>query len=426
MKTIELKGLDEKIYKHTTKEGLDVYVWQNKNLKSTYMSLSVKYGSNHTKFKVGNKTYEVPKGIAHFLEHVKFNIDKDTTAHDLFLKSGGEANAYTTFLFTSYIVFATDKIIENLNILLDYVYTNYFTKQLINKEKGIIVEESNMGVDNPYNYLFYNHLKYILKSSNYRYEITGLEDDINSITLEDIELVYNTFYHPKNMFLIVCGNVNPYEIAKNVDDKLSEINFSEYQNPKIIVPKESKKVVKNYIELEHNVTNSKLRYALKIPRNKFSNFTELELRIYLNLLLQINFGSTSKLNEELEQNGLVFYMSYMYYLMDDYVIIFIIADTLYSEEVIKRIANQFDNLSVNESDFLRKQHAELANLILLYDNVLSVNDSIINDIIYFDEILDNEKEIYENLSYDKICELVNLIDKSECSICVLNPKKKQD
>ena len=42
-----------------------------------------------------------------FLEHVKFNIDEDTTAHDKFYKIGGDSNAFTTFDYTSYLVFAT-------------------------------------------------------------------------------------------------------------------------------------------------------------------------------------------------------------------------------------------------------------------------------------------------------------------------------
>jgi len=40
--------------------------------------------------------------------------------------------------------------------------------------------------------------------------------------IEDIELVYNTFYHPKNMFLVVTGNVNPYEIEQIVNDNLKD------------------------------------------------------------------------------------------------------------------------------------------------------------------------------------------------------------
>ena len=107
MKEIVLEGLDEKIYEYTTKTGLKIYMWVNEKVNSCLMTLSVKYGSIHTKFKVGKKVYEVPNGVAHFLEHIKFNINENSTAHDEFYKIGGDANAFTTFKWTSYIVFAT-------------------------------------------------------------------------------------------------------------------------------------------------------------------------------------------------------------------------------------------------------------------------------------------------------------------------------
>ena len=33
---------------------------------------------------INNKKYKVPNGIAHFMEHIKFNVKKGVTANDLF------------------------------------------------------------------------------------------------------------------------------------------------------------------------------------------------------------------------------------------------------------------------------------------------------------------------------------------------------
>ena len=60
VKEIVLDGLDEKIYEYTTKCGLKVYMWVNEKVNGCFASLSVKYGSIHTKFKVGKKVYTVP------------------------------------------------------------------------------------------------------------------------------------------------------------------------------------------------------------------------------------------------------------------------------------------------------------------------------------------------------------------------------
>ena len=53
MEELVLKGLNEKIYVYNTKCGLPIYMWVNEKVSSMYASLSVKYGSVHTKFKIG-------------------------------------------------------------------------------------------------------------------------------------------------------------------------------------------------------------------------------------------------------------------------------------------------------------------------------------------------------------------------------------
>lgn len=55
MEELELKGLNEKIYVYKTKCGLPIYMWVNEKVSSMYAALSVKYGSVHTKFKIGKK-----------------------------------------------------------------------------------------------------------------------------------------------------------------------------------------------------------------------------------------------------------------------------------------------------------------------------------------------------------------------------------
>ena len=119
LKKIKINKYNETIYYEKLDNGLDVYMWPNNNVSSYYATLSVKYGSVDTNFKIKNKTYEVSKGIAHFLEHVKFNEGPNRTAHEYFNKLGSSINAFTTFDYTSYEVTATDKIKENITHLLD-------------------------------------------------------------------------------------------------------------------------------------------------------------------------------------------------------------------------------------------------------------------------------------------------------------------
>ena len=426
MKEIVLEGLDEKIYEYTTKTGLKIYMWVNEKVNSCLMTLSVKYGSIHTKFKVGKKTYEVPNGVAHFLEHIKFNINENSTAHDEFYKIGGDANAFTTFKWTSYIVFATGNKNENLNLLLDYVYNPYFTKKMINKEKGIIIEEANMSNDDPYSLIFYNNLKAVLQKSKYRNLITGEVEDIKKIELDDIKNVYDNFYHPKNMFLIITGNFNPYEMAKITEENLSKKEFKEYIEPVIIDETEPKKVTVEYSETNVNVSYPKIKYSLKIPLNKFKNIENLDLKILVRLILNINFGPTSDFYTELIEKELATSLSSNLDIYEDYLVITISATTNYKDEVIKRLKEKIDMLEISEKDIIRKKNATLATLILDYDDIETVSMKIQDDIINEGKIITDLKERISNIDKDILNNVLKNITNDNVSVNVFMPNKNQD
>lgn len=425
MEELELKGLNEKIYVYHTKCGLPIYMWVNEKVSSMYASLSVKYGSIHTKFKIGKKTYEVPNGIAHFLEHVKFNIDEETTAHDEFYKLGGDANAFTTFDYTSYIVFATNNKKENLEELLNFVYNPFFTKKCISKEKGIIVEEANMGLDDPYSIVFFHSLLNTLQKSKYRNTITGTPDDVTSITLEDVKLVYDTFYHPENMFLTLTGNFNPYEMACLVEDNLSKKKFGKYLNPIIIKENEPKKVTTKYKEEYINVTYPRLKFSIKMDMSRFKNYSSLELKILTSLLFNINFGATSDFKDELMEKGLIQNMNVTCDVYDDTFVVTINVTSNFKEEIIKKVKEKLENLSISELDFKRKKNATIATLILDYEDLENVSYRIQDDVLNNGGIVTNLKEILEDETIDDLKDIIDLLDTDNLSISVFLPKENQ-
>lgn len=425
MEELELKGLNEKIYVYHTKCGLPIYMWVNEKVSSMYASLSVKYGSIHTKFKIGKKTYEVPNGIAHFLEHVKFNIDEETTAHDEFYKLGGDANAFTTFDYTSYIVFATNNKKENLEELLNFVYNPFFTKKCISKEKGIIVEEANMGLDDPYSIVFFHTLLNTLQKSKYRNTITGTPDDVTSITLEDVKLVYDTFYHPENMFLTLTGNFNPYEMACLVENNLSKKKFGKYLNPIIIKENEPKKVTTKYKEEYINVTYPRLKFSIKMDMSRFKNYSSLELKILTSLLFNINFGATSDFKDELMEKGLIQNMNVTCDVYDDTFVVTINVTSNFKEEIIKKVKEKLENLSISELDFKRKKNATIATLILDYEDLENVSYRIQDDVLNNGGIVTNLKEILEDETIDDLKNIIDLLDFDNISINVFLPKENQ-
>ena len=423
METIKIKGIDEVIYFTTSKCGLPIYVWKNDYAKSFCLSLNVFYGSIHTEFSSDGKKYRVPQGIAHFMEHIKFNVDKNTTANDLFDPLGSDINAFTTFKYTSYLVYGTSKVKENLNSLLDYVYNPYFTKEMIKKEKGIIASEIHMGKDQPYNELYFAFNKAMYHKEKYKYLITGEVEDIKRVELEDIELIYDAFYHPKNMFLIVTGNVNPYEIEQMVNDNLDQKEFKKYLNPKILPVKEPKYVVEKNVDMVSNVEVEKAKVGLKIPKKGLKDLDQVKLNIILNLILSSNFGDSSDLKEDLLQNNIITFLSASRFVLDDYFVIDITVESKILDEAVRRIVDALDHLKMDEADLKRKIHSSIATLVLNYEDVENVNNMIQSYLVYYHKLIPNLKEIYESITLEEVQMVLDAIHTKEMVVVRMRKQK---
>ena len=51
-----------------------------------------------------------------------------------------------------------------------------------------------------------------------RVPVIGSKESVTSITKEDLYTCYQAFYHPKNMFLVITGNVDPKETIKIIKE----------------------------------------------------------------------------------------------------------------------------------------------------------------------------------------------------------------
>lgn len=425
MQEIELKGLQEKIYYEKINDQLPIYIWQNKKVNGVFSSLCVNYGSIHQEFKVNgeNKYRQVPKGIAHFLEHLNFYEEDGTTATDFYSEYGSEVNAFTTFEYTCYYVYNSSETKANLNHLLDFVLTPYFNKKMMNKEKNIIVEELKMDEDLPDSKLYFTHFKDIFHKYKYSDTITGTADDVKDTTMEDIELVYNTFYHPENMFLVVTGNVNPYEIEEIVEKNLKEKNFPPYNPPKRKKLKEPSSVVNKETKITGNVENSKVKISLKTPISNFKNINDIELRLIVSLILSNNFGPTSDLKEELMEKELINYLNASRTVIEDYLLITVSFETKYPKEAIKQIKESLQNLEINEEALRRKINSSIATLVLNYEDIVGVNNVIQEDILSFGRIVDDVKVHLENITMESVNDVIKKMDCQNMAVTILNPEK---
>lgn len=423
MKEIELKKLNEKIYVDECENGLKIYMWVNERVTNYYATLNVNYGSVDTEFKIKKDTYKVPNGVAHFLEHVNFNEAENVVSHDYFAKKGTSVNAATSFYTTFYEIFGVTDIRENVIHLLDFVQKPYFTEALVEKEKGIIIEEVQMGKNQPGHEIYFGLNNILYHNDKKRYLITGEVNDVKKITQQDLETVYKYFYHPENMYLIITGNFNPYEMVAIVKENQSKKVFPKFQKPVVVKEKEDVTIVKEEQVLIGNVTIPKLRMAYKMERKAFKSIDDLKLRIYLSIILGANFGSTSDLKAKLLENALITGLDYSIEVEDNLVILTFSAETKYPNEVIKEIKNAYNNLSITNERLRRRKKVNIADMIFGMDSVEYVNSMIQTNIFNYNKVIDNIYEVIESLNIEEANEVIKEINNYNLATLIFRPKE---
>ena len=422
MEEIKLKGIDETVYYKKLDNGLPVYMLVNKHVSSFYITFSVKYGSIDTEFTNNEKNrIKVHDGVAHFLEHVNFNEKDGYTAHDYFKKIGSNINAFTTFDFTCYEVMGTSKFKSNLVHLLDYVQKPYFTKELVEKEKGIIVEEVKMGKNSPGHKLFYGMNKCLFKNDKRRNLVTGEVEDVLGTTVEELRNVYDNFYHPENMFLIITGNFKPEEALRIIEENQNSKQFIKYKEPKVITEEESREVNKEFESIEANVEIPKLKISYKMPYSLFKDYDKVTLQAYLNLLCVCNFGGISDFREYLINNQLVNFIRANADVFNDVVTIDITVDTRSPEKVIDLIKNKMKDLSVSDDDLLRRKRCNVASLIKDLDDIEYVNTDMAYQLVNYGRVITNMFDIYNSLNMKDLTNIMKEFDLSNNSTVILVP-----
>lgn len=426
MKKIKLENTNEVLYYDKLDNGLEIYMLPNNNVNKFYLTLNTRFGSINIKFKYDNKEYDMPKGIAHYLEHLSFNMENGSV-FDHYSKIGSSINAFTTYDITSYNVTSNNRFKENLEYLLEYVYTPYFTKELFQSEKGVIEEEVKMYKDDPGMTIVNGTLNNVFVNDERKYLVGGTVKDVKSIKLEDVITCYNAYYNPKNMFLIITGNFNPNEALAITSEQMNKLNINNDFNVKDIYPKEPEKVNKKEEIIKMNVDKPKVSIGIKIPKNNFKNLKldNYLLKIYISSILDINFGNTSLLLEELQKGSIVDDLDYTVIESNDYFIVLILSSTYYPEYFKDKIIEKFNSLNIEDSDLKRVAKVNISNYILLFDSVVAVNNYIMDEVMDNNEVNTGFMNIMRNLNIDTCKKILTKLNNYDYTICKIMPKNNE-
>ena len=417
----KFNNLDLELYEETLENGLRVYMIPKKNVSNIYVTFTTKYGSVDTTFELDGKKITSPNGIAHFLEHKMFEAKNGIDPFTIFDQNGASSNAATSNYKTSYLFAGPTKLKENLTTLLDFVQEPYFTDENVEKEKGIIIEEIKMCEDQPGRVGYNATLENAFVKHPIRIPVIGSEKSVKSITKEDLYQCYKAFYHPKNMFLVITGNINPKETLKIIKENQNKKTFEEKYQKKVIFEKEPDKVAKKKTIQYQNVTIPKVYYSYKINVENF----DMNIRFitkYLSIYLDSLYGSVSDFAEEVEvkkivNNGVDFIISKT----DSHLVITFIAETKKTNSLIK-IIKKYMGKEITIDDFNRKKKIMLSSNIYMSDNIFRLNNYVTDNILNYDEVMTDIYEENKNLKYQNMISLIQKINFKNTTTVIIKQK----
>ena len=158
-------------------------------------------------------------GVAHFLEHLMFK-GTDTLAPGEFsaivAENGGNDNAFTSYDYTAYFQrVAADRLGLMMEMEADRMANLALRPDLIETERGVILEERNQRVENEPGSLFREQTAAAqFLNHPYGVPIIGWRHEIEALAEADLEAFYDRHYAPNNAILIVAGDVTPEEVRR--------------------------------------------------------------------------------------------------------------------------------------------------------------------------------------------------------------------
>ena len=423
MKVIESLTIKEKIYLEQLENGLTIMLVPKNNTNKKYVIWGTHFGSIDNHFIMPNSKEEVyvPDGVAHFLEHKMFEQENGKNSLDVLMSLGVDANAYTTNDHTAYLFETTEHFKEALDELMDYVQHPYFTDENVEKEKGIIAQEIGMYDDDPSWQLYMNALDCMYNANAIKIDIAGTVESISKIDKDVLYKCYNTFYHPSNMVLVVCGNFNPEEMLQEIKNRL--VDKTKQGEIKRIYPKEQEQINKPYKETKMDV--SKPIFAIGFKDKVPSDENKVKKHIAIEILLNMLLGKSSKTYQNLYQEGAILAAPDLdYEFSDNYAHVIISGQSRepqkIKQELLKEIQKEKEKFDIETFERIKKK--VYGNYVVEYNNVADIARMLLADSFKGVNSLDYIEE-YKSVTAEYAKQILDeVFDEKRCILSVINTK----
>lgn len=297
--------LGESVIERTHSSGATVAFCRKPGYLRRYACFSTHFGSVDDRYRIdGGEEICLPDGVAHFLEHKMFEGPHED-AFQQFSRLGAMANAFTSFVGTTYLFSCTDHFYPCLEHLVDFVQTPHFTAENVEKEKGIIGQEIRMYADHPGWRVYFNLLAGLYKKHPVAKDIAGTEQTIAEITPELLQQCWAAFYHPSNMILFAVGDEEENEYFEAADRLLSKREMGPDPQIERILTQEDAGPARKEIRESMQVGRSKVLFGWKDIHPGLSGQDLMRKELITEVMLECIFGQSSALFEDLYRRGLI-------------------------------------------------------------------------------------------------------------------------
>lgn len=294
--------IGETLFTSELENGLRISVITKPGYTRSFAMFSTDYGGADRRFKIGGEYMDTPAGVAHFLEHKMFDMPEGDNALSALAANGAQPNAFTSSGMTAYYFESTMNFYENLEMLLRFVSTPYFTDESVQKEQGIIGQEIRMCEDDPGYVIYDEALRCLYEHHPVRESVAGTIESIANITPETLYACHKIFYNPSNMCLSVVGDVDPDKIEEAARRILPPLRG---ETPERDYGEEENELpVRTRFSRAMEVSAPQLIIAGKIKSEEKGNAL-LRQKIVSGLALSCLFGPSSPFYTRLYEQGLL-------------------------------------------------------------------------------------------------------------------------
>lgn len=408
--------MEDNLEKLTLENGMKIYLYKDSTKHSTFVNFITKYGGFYNDFKIDDKEYNIPNGMAHFIEHLLIETSKYGNLIHVLGEKQMSTNGVTYTDMTQFYFNAVENVEIGIETLIRAINEADFNQEDIEKTKGAIYQEVRMQRDNKFRVLNDVKMKNIFKKIPYINNLGDLNNVMN-FSYEQVKLCYDAFYNPNNQIVVVAGNFDVEKVKKIIIDICSKYE-NNFNSVKLIDYNEPKEVDKKSDIVKMPTGKQFVDITYKIDISNLTYKDILKLDFYLGIFNRMNFGTTSSVYQKLfEEKVIVDSINSTYWVLDNYYLLSVGAYTDEDDKFLKEIKKVFSGNFIFDKELFDLYCKQCKmNISIRPDSLSSMILPFIDNIVSFEyEYFDTVNDI-NDFSLKELEDYMNSFDFSNYTV----------